>query len=120
MRGCTVLQSVQFLPNLALAAAMQLAWASPDRASQGQTHALHISGIKLHHPHHFTTGLQITRSASDSTVAMALTFSAATLLYLVSEELLIEAHEHGVKESPFSALVLFAGFTPFWGLQLFS
>ncbi|MGB8598594.1 MAG: zinc permease [Burkholderiales bacterium] len=63
-------------------------------------------------------GYKLLAGASDGTVAIALTFSAAALLYLVSEELLIEAHE--VEESPFSALVLFAGFTAFWGLQLFS
>jgi len=38
------------------------------------------------------------------------------LLYLVTEELLIEAHE--VPERPSSTLVLFAGFLVFWAIQL--
>lgn len=64
-------------------------------------------------------GYKLLAGASDSTVAMALTFSAAALLYLVSEELLIEAHEHRVKESPFSALVLFAGLLSFGDCSYF-
>ncbi|MFZ1389506.1 MAG: hypothetical protein WBP46_14535 [Thiolinea sp.] len=43
-------------------------------------------------------------------------FSAAALLYLVTEELLIEAHE--VEDKPISTLVLFAGFLVFWSIQL--
>ena len=51
-----------------------------------------------------------------STIAIALAFSAAALLYLVTEELLIEAHEH--KEQSYSMLVLFAGFIGFWLISL--
>jgi ZIP family zinc transporter len=48
----------------------------------------------------------------------ALAFAAAALLYLVTEELLMEAHE-GIKvETPVSTLVLFAGFLAFWAVQL--
>lgn len=54
--------------------------------------------------------------ASHNVIAAALAFSAAALLYLVTEELLIEAHE--VEEKPFSTLVLFAGFLVFWSIQL--
>jgi ZIP family zinc transporter len=46
----------------------------------------------------------------------ALAFSAAALLYLVTEELLMEAHE--VEEKPISTLVLFGGFLAFWSIQL--
>jgi zinc transporter, ZIP family len=45
-----------------------------------------------------------------------LAFSAAALLYLVTEELLMEAHE--VDEKPISTLVLFGGFLAFWSIQL--
>lgn len=54
--------------------------------------------------------------ASHALIGGALAFSAAALLYLVTEELLMEAHT--VKEKPFSTLVLFAGFLAFWSIQL--
>lgn len=57
--------------------------------------------------------------ASTAVIGGTLAFSAAALLYLVTEELLMEAHEHEVKEKPFSTLVLFAGFLCFWCIQLF-
>ena len=41
---------------------------------------------------------------------------AAALLYLLTDELLVEAHE--VEEKPISTLVLFAGFLAFWAIQL--
>jgi len=55
--------------------------------------------------------------ASHAVIGGALAFSAAALLYLVTEELLMEAHE--VEEKPFSTLVLFGGFLTFWSIQLF-
>jgi ZIP family zinc transporter len=54
--------------------------------------------------------------ASHAVIGGALAFSAAALLYLVTEELLMEAHE--VEEKPISTLVLFAGFLAFWSIQL--
>jgi ZIP family zinc transporter len=54
--------------------------------------------------------------ASNTVIAAALAFSAAALLYLVTEELLIEAHE--VEEKPIATLVLFSGFLVFWSIQL--
>jgi zinc transporter, ZIP family len=54
--------------------------------------------------------------ASHTMIAGVLAFSAAALLYLVTEELLMEAHE--VPERPVSTLVLFAGFLAFWSIQL--
>lgn len=54
--------------------------------------------------------------ASHAVIGGALAFSAAALLYLVTEELLMEAHE--VEEKPVSTLVLFAGFLAFWSIQL--
>ena len=54
--------------------------------------------------------------ASHALIGGALAFSAAALLYLVTEELLMEAHE--VEEKPISTLVLFGGFLSFWSIKL--
>lgn len=54
--------------------------------------------------------------ASHAVIGGVLAFSAAALLYLVTEELLMEAHE--VEEKPISTLVLFGGFLTFWSIQL--
>ena len=63
-------------------------------------------------------GKTLLAGASHAAIGGALAFSAAALLYLVTEELLMEAHE-GIKvETPISTLVLFAGFLAFWAVQL--
>ncbi len=54
--------------------------------------------------------------ASSALIGGVLAFSAAALLYLVTEELLMEAHE--VEEPSISTLVLFSGFLVFWSIQL--
>ena len=54
--------------------------------------------------------------ASSTLIGGVLAFSAAALLYLVTEELLMEAHE--VEEQSISTLVLFGGFLVFWSIQL--
>ena len=59
---------------------------------------------------HFAAGVIL------AALAGTLSFSAAALLYLVTEELLMEAHE--VEEKPIATLVLFGGFLTFWGIQL--
>ncbi len=61
-------------------------------------------------------GSMLLSGASTATLAGTLSFSAAALLYLVTEELLMEAHE--VEEKPIATLVLFSGFLTFWGIQL--
>lgn len=61
-------------------------------------------------------GSYLLAGASKAVIGGALAFSAAALLYLVTEELLIEAHE--VEEKPISTLVLFGGFLAFWSIQL--
>lgn len=61
-------------------------------------------------------GKVLLTGASHSVIGGALAFSAAALLYLVTEELLMEAHE--VEEKPISTLVLFGGFLLFWSIQL--
>lgn len=63
-------------------------------------------------------GCRILAGASQWVIGGVLAFSAAALLYLVTEELLIEAHE--VPERPIATLVLFSGFLTFWCIQLAS
>jgi ZIP family zinc transporter len=57
----------------------------------------------------------LSTSFSDS-IPIALAFSAAALIYLVTDELLIEAHVH--EEKPYAMLVLFSGFVAFWAISL--
>lgn len=54
--------------------------------------------------------------ASTAIISAVLAASAAALLYLVTEELLIEAHE--VEEKNYYTLILFAGFLAFWSVQM--
>jgi ZIP family zinc transporter len=61
-------------------------------------------------------GSLLLAGASHAVIGGTLAFSAAALLYLVTEELLMEAHQ--VEEKPISTLVLFAGFLAFWSIQL--
>jgi ZIP family zinc transporter len=56
--------------------------------------------------------------ASPSVISAILSFGVAALLYLVTEELLIEAHT--VEEKPTSVLWLFSGFLLFWAFQLYT
>jgi len=51
-------------------------------------------------------------------ISAILSFGVAALLYLVTDELLVEAHT--VEEKPSSTLWLFAGFLIFWGISLAS
>jgi len=61
-------------------------------------------------------GNYLLADASHAIIGAVLSFSAAALLYLVTEELLMEAHE--VEEKNISTLVLFSGFLVFWSIQL--
>ncbi len=56
--------------------------------------------------------------ASSSIISAMLAFGVAALLYLVTDELLVEAQT--IEEKPSSTLWLFAGFLVFWSIQLFS
>ena len=58
------------------------------------------------------------RGASGATVAVVLAFGAAALIYLIAEELLVEAF--AAEESLFSTAMLFAGFLVLIALKLFS
>ena len=61
-------------------------------------------------------GYYLLAGTSEAAIATALAFSAAALLYLVTEELLIEAHQF--QEQSYSMLILFAGFVSFWMISL--
>lgn len=63
-------------------------------------------------------GYFLLKGASVSSISAILAFGVAALLYLVTNELLIEAHD--VEEKPSSTLWLFAGFLVFWSIQLFT
>lgn len=54
---------------------------------------------------------------SDATVAVVLAFGAACLIYLIAEELLVEAIQ--AEESLFSTAMLFLGFLVLLALKLF-
>ena len=45
-------------------------------------------------------------------------FGTAALIYLVTEELLVEAHEHRVQENPLTAALFFVGFLLLITLEL--
>lgn len=63
-------------------------------------------------------GNYLLSGASTSILSAILAFGVAALLYLVTDELLVEAHT--IEEKPSSTLWLFAGFLVFWSIQLFS
>lgn len=57
------------------------------------------------------------RGAPESAIAAVLAFGAAALLFLVTEELLTEAH--AVRETPLSTMMFFAGFLALFMLELY-
>lgn len=61
-------------------------------------------------------GNYLLTGASNMTISAILAFGVSALLYLVTDELLVEAHE--IEEKPVSTLWLFAGFMVFWSIQL--
>lgn len=63
-------------------------------------------------------GNYLLSGASASLISAILAFGVAALLYLVTDELLVEAHT--IEEKPSSTLWLFAGFLIFWSIQLLS
>ncbi len=63
-------------------------------------------------------GNYLLAGASTSIISAILAFGVAALLYLVTDELLVEAH--AIEEKPSSTLWLFVGFLVFWSIQLFS
>jgi zinc transporter, ZIP family len=55
-------------------------------------------------------GASIFSRLTGSVYAAMLAFGSAALIYLVTEELLVEAHEHQAQENPLTAALFFAGF----------
>lgn len=60
-------------------------------------------------------GASLLEGAGDSTLALVLAFAAAALLWLVVEELLVEAHE--TPEKPWMAALFFVGFLALFCLE---
>jgi zinc transporter, ZIP family len=63
-------------------------------------------------------GFMFFRGLSEPALAIVLSFGAAALIYLIAEELLVEAIE--AEESLFSTAMLFAGFLALLALKLFT
>ncbi len=62
------------------------------------------------------TGSAVLSGLSSNSISLALAFGLAALLYLVTEELLVEAHE--VPETTFTTAMFFAGFVLFMVLGM--
>ncbi len=63
-------------------------------------------------------GVTLLDGAPKAVISAILAFGVAALLYLVTDELLVEAHT--IEEKPSSTLWLFAGFLVFWAIQLYA
>lgn len=93
-----------------------LAWSLVTETLRGTRMVILASGISATLFTAAVIGYHLLNGASPRTIAVALTFSAAALIYLVTEELLMEAHE--AEERSYSMLVLFGGFLTFWAILL--
>lgn len=76
-------------------------------ASRGRVIAM-ISGLALLLALSASVGAVLFGGLTGTPLAIVLAFGAAALLYLVTEELLVEAHE--VPETPLTAAMFFVGF----------
>jgi zinc transporter, ZIP family len=65
-----------------------------------------------------TLGAAVFNIASGSIHTAMLAFGSAALIYLVTEELLVEAHKPGVTENPLTAGIFFAGFLLLLGIEM--
>jgi len=63
-------------------------------------------------------GFSVLDGAAPSTLTLLLAFGSAALLYLVTEELLVRAHEHG--ETSFVTSLFFVGFMAIFAAELLS
>jgi len=98
---------------LALAATLQLA-----RARVGKLRAvLTIAGVCLLLAVGAILGSLLLAGAGDATLTVVLAFAAAALLWLVVEELLVEAHEG--RERPWMPVMFFVGFLTMYCLDVF-
>lgn len=88
--------------GLSVAATLGAAGASRARVIATTTGLALLLGVSA------AIGVALLGGLSGGLEAAILAFGAAALLYLVTEELLVEAHE--VRETPFTTAVFFAGF----------
>ncbi|WP_415784173.1 hypothetical protein [Deinococcus saxicola] len=84
-------------------------------ASRGRS-ILTVSSLSLLMIAGATLGGTLLQGLSGLALAIVLSFGAAALLYLVTEELLVEAHE--VKETPWINSAFFLGFTALYLTEL--
>jgi zinc transporter, ZIP family len=106
-------------PILALGLSVELLFlglALTSEAARGWRIVLVSAGLGVDVLLFAVLGSHLLSGASHALIGGVLAFSAAALLYLVTEELLMEAHDG--PERPISTLVLFAGFLAFWSIQL--
>lgn len=101
------------LLSLGIAVAVELVEATGSRMRG----ALGASALSLLVIPAAVLGALVLRGAPESTLAAVLAFGAAALLFLVTEELLTEAHL--VRETPVSTAMFFAGFLALFMLELY-
>ena len=65
-----------------------------------------------------TAGAAVFNVVSGPTHTAMLAFGAAALIYLVTEELLVEAHQRHATENPLTAGIFFAGFLLLLGIEM--
>ena len=100
------------LLSLGLAVAVQLT----DRVASHGRLLLSVIGLAILFTITAVTGATLFRSLPDVMLATLLSFGVAALLFLVTEELLVEAHE--VPETPVSTAMFFLGFLSLFILEL--
>ena len=96
---------------LGLAVTAQLVQAGVTRVRAAATTSALSLGVALG----AVAGAVLLDGASDRTQALVLAFAAAALLWLVVEELLVEAHER--TETPLLTTMFFVGFIALYGLE---
>lgn len=96
---------------LGLAVTAQLTEAGLSRVRAAATTSALSLGVALG----AVAGAVLLDGASDRALALVLAFAAAALLWLVIEELLVEAHEG--EETPLLTTMFFVGFIALYGLE---
>ena len=100
------------LLSLGLAVAVQLS----DRVASRWRVLLSVTGLAILFTITAVSGATLFRNLPDFLLATVLSFGVAALLFLVTEELLVEAHE--VPETPVSTAMFFLGFLSLFILEL--
>jgi ZIP family zinc transporter len=100
------------LLSLGLAVAVQLS----DRVVSHWRVLLSVTGLAILFTITAISGATLFHNLPDSVLATVISFGVAALLFLVTEELLVEAHE--VPETPVSTAMFFLGFLSLFILEL--